>query len=148
MVKKKVVRKSLTERRLDKLEGRLDKILEVLTKDPKATEEVLKEEVKKEAMPPKPKGPKMYKFHSEHAEMQQRLKMGRKSEVDPVTGDYTLIPPVFAEFGAASSGPVGFWKTDDAELAEILRDIIRRKKLEGFQIPIVEVTDDPAFAHI
>lgn len=91
-----------------------------------------------------PNGEKIYKFWSPHTELQQLLRNGYKTDMNQQTGEYTLVPPTMADFGRESDGPPGFWMTMDLELAQLMREKIAKKRRQE----IVEVTDDPLYAHI
>jgi hypothetical protein len=91
-----------------------------------------------------PNGEKIYKFWSPHTELQQKLADSYKTDINQVTGEYTIVPPAVADFGRESDGPPGFWMTFDEERAQLMREKIAKKK----RLEVIEVTDDPCYAHI
>lgn len=67
------------------------------------------------------------------SQMRVVLKPSKRVEVDPINHDFELKEPIVADFGPDGPGPVGFWGTDEDELAEAMRakiaDERRRYKL-------------------
>lgn len=167
VVKKKVTskRKRRTSEavKIEALEGsvtginkRLDKMLElmvtskgdVVTSDlpPSADpNKPLKETPQGEVVFKKgPNGEKLYKFWSLHTELKQKLKDSYKTDINQVTGEYVIVPPVVANFGIETDGPPGYWMTTDEKLMQLMREKISKKK----RLEVIEVTDDPLYAHI
>lgn len=115
------------EKRLGALEVNIDKIVDVLeSKFP-------------EPAPPKPKkAPFKFMFMSPHKRFVQVLVPGRKKAIGD---EIELIPPVVADFSDSTPGPMGFWGTDEAEMAELMRRQMKKK----FRKEVIEVTNDPNY---
>lgn len=144
-VEKKEKKPTLTQR-MDSMESRIDKVLELLVKS--------SDEIRAREEPPK-KEPdrdsegniiKYYKFVSPSTELiQMTSKRGYRKPMGP-HGDYVLEPPELCPFGRDSDGPPGFFKTPDEDVAQRLRDVLEEQTLKKLPHVFTEVTDDPAFA--
>jgi hypothetical protein len=86
---------------------------------------------------------KEYKFMSPHLSFKLMLGGGIRKPIDGY-GNYELTPVVLADFSELTDGPMGFWKTDEHELVKEVRAYIKRQVRKE----VVEVTDDPTYAHI
>lgn len=148
---KKVEKKPTLTQRMDSMEEareadskRLDKILELmLTKGEPVEEGPKKKEPDRDS-----EGNiiKYFKFVSPNPELLQMTeKRGYRKPMGP-HGDYVLEPPELCSFGRETEGPPGFFRTPDEEMAQRLRNVLKR--LTELKQPHVftEVTDDPAFA--
>ena len=113
--------------RLGVLEDNIEKIVCVLED---------KFETPKE--PKEKKAPFKFMFVSPHKRFVQVLVPGRKKQVGD---EIELVPPVVADFSDTSPGPMGFWGTNEPEMAELMRRQIKKK----FRKEVVEVTNDPNY---
>ena len=146
---KKLSMKDLDER-LEKLTALVEKVVESRGLNEPA-ELVEPEEPKPKELPPLVKG-QTYIFCSGPAKEQKlRITPGATSEVNRITGEYTLIPPEIVDFGSQDeeTGPKGFHVISDATLEDLEEVKKIRVALKAVRTKeIVEVTGDPAFEHV
>lgn len=162
MVKKKVAQKTepgtstkkLSMKDLDERLKRLTALVEkaVEAQGPKEpVEAVAPEEPKPKELPPLVEG-QTYIFCSGPAKEQKlRITPGRTSQPNPITGEYTLIPPEIVDFGSQDeeTGPKGFHVISNAtleDLEEVKKIRVALKTVRTKEI--VEVTGDPAFEYV
>ena len=162
MVKKKVARKiepgtSTKKLSMKDLDERLEKLTALVEKAVKVQgPEVPEAPVEPEAPKPKELPPlaegQTYIFCSGPAKEQKlRIEPGRQSQVNPMTGEYTLIPPVIVDFGTQDeeTGPKGFHVISNATLEDLEEVKKIRVALKAVKTKeIVEVTGDPAFEYV
>lgn len=160
MTKKKVARKIEPETSTKKLSMKdLDERLEALTGTVEKLVSALKgpepepepEPIPEPEPPPLVKG-QTYIFCSGPAKEQKlRITPGRTSQMNPITGEYTLIPPEIVDFGSQDeeTGPKGFHVISNATLEDLEEVKKIRAALKAVRTrEIVEVTGDPAFEHV
>jgi hypothetical protein len=153
-VTKKKKKTAVKRTSLKDLEGQIKSLAETVEVLVKAqTAQVKTVEPKK----PEPEPPKRERVPLEegttyifcsgpHKGQQLRITPGRRSDFNPLTGEYTLIPPEIVDFGAIDegTGPAGYHVTKDLEEVEKIRNALDQVKTQE----ITEVTGDPAFEHI
>jgi hypothetical protein len=130
---------TLTER-MDRLENKMDIVLDKFLAGDEPAEQAEKEpdrDAKGNVI-------KYYKFVSPNVELMQFTEMRSKKVQE---GDsYTIAPPECCSFGRDSDGPPGFYKTADEAQAQRLRRVLEKLTLKRLPHVFAEVTDDPAFA--
>ena len=129
---------ALVEKAVNVADGHQVKQVEELKVEPPA--EPMKE------LPPLVKGNTYMFFAGIHKGMMLRLQPGRRTDYNQITGEYELIPPEFADFGAQDegTGPKGYYVTKDLEEVKKIRKALSKVKTRE----IIEVTGDPAFEEL